>query len=110
MSFRGPRAARGPRNLLLFQRGRKSRFLASLGMTISLFQRIYDPRHELTMTNCSEGSDGRQSLFNDTAIEEMQGTFGVMGVARVVRDHTDGRAIGVKLLQQIHHRVPVLGV
>ncbi len=45
------------------------------------------------MTNWSEGLDGRQSLFNDTAVEEMQGTLRVMGVAWVVGDHADRRSI-----------------
>ena len=53
------------------------------------------------------GSGGLESLFNDTAIEEMQGAFRVMGVAWVVRDHADCRAIGVEFLQQIHYRVAV---
>src|SRR5947209_17778262 len=49
-------------------------------------------------------------LLDDLPVEEMEGSVGVTRVARVVRDHADGRAARVKLSQKIHHGLAVRGV
>ena len=36
---------------------------------------------------------GRESVVDDVAVKEMNGALGVVGVARVVRDHADGCAL-----------------
>src|SRR6185503_8918847 len=47
-------------------------------------------------------------LLDDAAVEEMDGAIGVPRVARIVRDHADGRAFAVQLAQELHHRLAVL--
>src|ERR1044072_2925698 len=42
-------------------------------------------------------------LLDHLTVEEVEGAVGVLGVARVVRDHADGGAARVQLAQQIHH-------
>src|SRR5688572_25650144 len=53
---------------------------------------------------------GQLTLLDHLAVEEMHGAVGVAGVARVVRDHTDGGAALMQLTQQLHHRFAVGGV
>src|SRR5438046_10127718 len=53
-------------------------------------------------------------LLDHTAVEQMDAALGVPGVARIVRDHADGGAAAVQLLEQVHHgfaaaRVEVAG-
>ena len=50
------------------------------------------------------------SIFDDAAVEQMDGAIGVLRKTRVVRDHADGRAAGVQFLQQIHDRFAVARV
>src|SRR5437667_7366969 len=50
------------------------------------------------------------SLFDDTAVEQMDSALGEVGVALVVGDHADGGAVAVQVAQQLHHRFTVLGV
>jgi len=40
----------------------------------------------------------------------MDGALGEIGVALVVRDHADGRAVAVQVAQQLHDRFAVFGV
>src|SRR5579871_2970966 len=49
-------------------------------------------------------------LFDHASIEEMDGTLGVPGVARIVRDHADRRAFLVEFEEQRHDRFAVLRV
>jgi hypothetical protein len=43
----------------------------------------------------------------DFAVEEMDGAFGVIGVAGVVGNHADGGAAGVNVLEKIHDGVAI---
>src|SRR5258708_17085898 len=57
------------------------------------------------------GSDaGFLGFFYDAAVEEVNGALGEVGVALVVRDHADGRAVAMQVAQQFHHGFAVLGV
>ena len=46
----------------------------------------------------------------DFAVEEVDGAFGVVGVARVMSDHADGGAGGVDVVEKIHDGVAIFGV
>src|SRR5260370_33367095 len=46
----------------------------------------------------------------DASVEEVNGAFRKVGIALVVGDHADGRAVAVQVAQQFHHRFTVLGV
>jgi hypothetical protein len=46
---------------------------------------------------------GAALLFHDAAVEEVDRTIGVCGVARIVRHHADRRAAAVQLAEQFHH-------
>src|ERR1700681_1595887 len=49
---------------------------------------------------------GRQCrLLDHAAVEQMNAAVGVSRIARVVRDHADGRAAEMQLAEQIHHRL-----
>ena len=50
---------------------------------------------------------GSKLGFSDFAVEQVDDTLGVPGVARVVGDHADGRAFPVQVVQQLHHRFAV---
>ena len=56
------------------------------------------------MTRSSLGGD---FVFDDPAVEQMDGAIGVLRKTRVVRDHADGGAAGVQFLEQIHDRFAV---
>src|ERR1043166_3940772 len=49
-------------------------------------------------------------LFDDAAVEQVDAAIRVAGVARIVRDHADGRPFAVQLAQQLHHRFAVFRV
>src|SRR5688500_8824567 len=46
-------------------------------------------------------------LVDDAPVEELDLAVGVVGVARIVRDHADRRALAVQLAQKVHHRLAV---
>ncbi len=48
------------------------------------------------------------SFGNHFAIEQMDLTLSVGGEAGIVGDHADGRALFVKLLQELHHGLAIL--
>jgi hypothetical protein len=56
------------------------------------------------------GDGGGGGFVYDFAVEEMDGAFGVVGVARVVGDHADGGAGGVDVLEEIHDGIAIFGV
>src|SRR6266436_5303644 len=49
-------------------------------------------------------------FFYYTAVKKMNGTFREVGVALVVRDHADRRAVAMQVAQQFHHGLAILGV
>src|SRR5258708_21271772 len=49
-------------------------------------------------------------LLNHLAVKEMDSALGMLGKARVVRDHADGRAFTMQLLQQFHHGLAIAGI
>ena len=57
-----------------------------------------------------DGDLGGEGFVYDFAVEEMDGAFGVVGVARVVGDHADGGAALVNVLKEFHHGVAIFGV
>src|SRR5260370_15957676 len=50
------------------------------------------------------------AVFHHSSVEQVYGSIGVLCEALVVRDHANGRAAGVQLLQQIHYRFTVAGI
>src|SRR5262245_37019108 len=44
----------------------------------------------------------QRALVDDAAVEELDLAVRIVGIARVVRDHADGRALAVQLAQQVH--------
>jgi len=50
---------------------------------------------------------GRDPRAHDPPIEQRDLAIRVLHIARVVRDHADGAAVAVQLLQQCHHRLAV---
>ena len=51
---------------------------------------------------CSLCDSHLHSLFDNTAVEEVDAALGVTRVPRIVRDHADRRTRRMELLQQIH--------
>jgi hypothetical protein len=51
-----------------------------------------------------------QSLFGNPYVDKMDGAIGHSRIARIVRDHADGRALPVQLLQEIHHHFAILRI
>src|SRR5690606_10407462 len=49
-------------------------------------------------------------LVDDPPVEHVDLAIGVIRIARIVRDHADRRAVGVKLREERHHRLAVLRV
>ena len=58
----------------------------------------------------TKGSLGSDSIFDDAAVEQVNGAVGVLRKARIVRDHANGGATGVQFLQQIHNGFAVARV
>src|SRR5437899_700143 len=56
------------------------------------------------------GGLGAYGFFDDAAVEEMKGAVRNAGVARVVRDHANCRAVLVQFAEKIHHRGAILGI
>src|SRR5262245_45294640 len=44
------------------------------------------------------------ALVHDAAVEQLHLPVGVVRVARIVRDHADGRALAVQFAEQVHDR------
>jgi hypothetical protein len=57
-----------------------------------------------------DGDLGGEGFVYDFAVEEMDCAFGVVGVARIVRDHADGGAALVDVLEEFHYGVAIFGV
>ena len=55
-------------------------------------------------------SQFRQHILHHPAVEQVDDTVGVAGVALRVSDHHDGGAFLVELGEQVHHLLAVLGV
>src|SRR5262245_28394972 len=53
------------------------------------------------------GKVDQRALVDDAAVEELDLAVRVVGIARVVRDHADGRAFAVQLAQEVHDRLAV---
>jgi hypothetical protein len=53
---------------------------------------------------------GGEGFVYDFAVEEVDGTLSMVGVARVVGDHTDGSAGLVNVLEKFHDGVAIFGV
>src|SRR5438046_2785055 len=51
-----------------------------------------------------------ERFFDDASVKEMDGSTGVTGKARIMCDHTNCRALLVKVFQEIHHCFPVPGI
>ena len=47
------------------------------------------------------------ALFDDPAIEEMNGAFGVGSIARVVRNHADRSSAAVQFKKKFHDGLPI---
>src|SRR5207344_3473695 len=52
----------------------------------------------------------RLRLVDDAAVEEIDVALGVAGIAGIVRDHADRRAVHIQLTQELHHRLAALRV
>ena len=52
----------------------------------------------------------RRRLVHNASVKQMDGAVGEARVARVVRHHADRRALTMKLVEELHHRFPVLRV
>ena len=52
----------------------------------------------------------RRRFIDDLAVVKFDAPLRCVCVARVVRNHADGRASGVQLAQQLHHRFAVVRV
>src|SRR6185503_4871869 len=52
-------------------------------------------------------SDDGERFLDHAAVEQVDVSRGVRRVACIVRDHADGRARHVQLLQEVHHRLAV---
>lgn len=60
---------------------------------------------------CCLGRDGvGQGFVYDFAVEEMHGALGVIGIARVVRDHADSGTRLMDVLKQFHYGVAIFGI
>src|SRR5262245_60075891 len=53
------------------------------------------------------GEADQRALVDNAAVEELDLAVRVVGIARVVRDHADGRAFAVQLAQEVHDRLAV---
>ena len=69
-------------------------------------------RSEISITAPAHSIGRRVSsgFVDDAAVEEVNVAIGVAGVARIVRDHADGRAALMQLVQQVHHRLAALRI
>src|ERR1700691_6347862 len=52
----------------------------------------------------------RLPFCDDLAVEEMDLAIGMAGEARIVRDHADGRALAMQILEQLHDGLGVARV
>ena len=49
-------------------------------------------------------------FFDDPSVEQVDRSFSIPRIPRIVRDHADGRALAMQFLEQRHDRLAVLRV
>ena len=68
---------------------------------------IFNPQSSRSRSVHRESFLARFFFLNDLAVEEVNASICMRGVALVVSDHADGRALAVQLAKQFHYRFAV---